>query len=41
MWLQVMREAYARRGRIGIQLTYFVDANVRRKRAIAAIQHAT
>jgi len=41
MWLQVMREAYARRGQIGIQLTYFVDANIRRKRAIAAIQHAT
>lgn len=41
MWLQVMREAYARRGQIGIQLTYFCDANVRRRRAIAAIQHAT
>lgn len=40
MWIQVLREAYARRGQIGIQLTYFVDANLRRKRAIGAIQHA-
>lgn len=40
MWIQVLREAYARKGQIGLQLTYFVDANLRRTRAVGAIQHA-
>ena len=40
LWMQILREKYSDHGQIGIQLTYFVDANVRRSRALGAIQHA-